>query len=191
MSKKQPKFNPTRHPRDPFYDKTRIRIVERYKTSGLSGDEWRFSFVVEIFRKGTLVASKTVNDMEYAAVMLAAAVHMDLDELGHDGWDVLEWEQIPNAGICCQPGCSKKATRKYVMKELFDRSCSFNKPNKPLLERIYGREFCDAHGERGDCGLDDANRNYICIEGKDWNDAPIDPAKVRESVFGGVEVEIE
>lgn len=54
------KFRSTRHPDDPFIDSVRIQIVERYKTSGISGDEWRFSYVVEMIRKGACVASKAV-----------------------------------------------------------------------------------------------------------------------------------
>ena len=32
-----------RHPDDEWYDEVRIVTVPRYKTSGLSGDEWRFT----------------------------------------------------------------------------------------------------------------------------------------------------
>ena len=80
------------------------------------------------------------------------------------------------------------ATRTYVMKKLYDRSCSFSKENGSEYEsqRLEAREFCDDHGQRGDCGLDDANANYVCVRGKDWNGAEVDPEKVSESVFGGV-----
>ncbi len=170
-----------RHPEDLFWDGGRIRVVERYKTSGLSGDEWRFSYNVELLRKDVVVARTTVGSLEYAAATLASAIQLCLAELEQDSrWEVMPWETVPNEEVCCQPGCSNLSTRTYVMKKLFDRSCMFEKLN----DANYAREFCDEHGQRGDCGLDDANANYVCVKGKDWDDALVDPDKVSESVFG-------
>lgn len=181
------KARPTRHPRDPFIDGAHIQIMERYKTSGLSGDEWRFSYKVILLRKGMMVASTTVNSMEYATALLACAVQLGWPELDSDPqWQTIPWEDVPDAGICCQPGCLNKSTRTYVMKKLYDRQCAFEKPNESMSGWIEAREFCDDHGRRGDGGLDDADHNYVCVRGKDWDDAPVDPDKVRESVFGGM-----
>ncbi len=177
------------HPKDPFVDDGQIKIVERYKTSGLSGDEWRFSVRIELLRKGKVVAYRDVNGMDFAAIEMARALNIGVGELEmEDYWNVVSRDEMPGDGFCCQPGCPNTATRTYVMKKLYDRSCSFKKDNGSSYEGapLECREFCDDHGQRGDCGLDDANANYVCVKGKDWNDAPVDPKKVSESVFGGV-----
>lgn len=173
---------PTRHPDDPYVDETRIRIEDRYKTSSLSGDEWRFRYLIELVRKGTVVAYRHAGSMQFAVIEQARAVHLGLGELD-ESWTVLPWKDHPNGGICCQPGCPNEATSTYVMKKKYDASCSFDCPNEGILGEIAAREFCDEHRQRGESGLDDGNGNYVCVKGKDWNDAPVDPAKVSEALL--------
>ena len=36
------------HPKAQRFDRVEARVVERWKESELSGDEWRFSFVVDL-----------------------------------------------------------------------------------------------------------------------------------------------
>lgn len=126
-----------RHPEDNFYDDVRVRIVDRYKTSGLSGDEWRYSYLIELSRKGVVIAKRTVNDFEYACALVASVVHLGFVELeSDDSWETLPWEQVPNKGICCHPGCSEPATNLYVRRcdENIDAHRSLSPPGWTLLD---------------------------------------------------------
>lgn len=154
------RFHVVRHPDDSFYDDVQITVVERYKTSGLSGDEWRFSYLIELRRKGVTVAKRPVGSMAYAVVAAAAAVQVGFAELEMDPmWETVPWSQVPNEGFCCQPGCKEKATSTYAMKKLFADGNTFEKPNgEDGVTSV--REFCRRHRRRGDCGLDDADSNY-------------------------------
>ena len=186
MAKRKEALHWIDHPDDVFYDEAKIVTVERYKTSGLSGDEWRFSYKVELYRKGQLVAWTQVGSFEYAALQLLRATMLALVELeGDEHWETIDHRELRREGFCCQPGCSNRSVGKYVLKKLFDKQCRFEGPNDYGGGKAY-REFCEEHLERGDCGLDDANENYICIEGKDWTGAMVDPTKIRESIFGGM-----
>ncbi len=178
------KLQRRRHPDDKYTDEARIRVVERYKTSDLSGDEWRFSYVVELSRKGVVYAKAVCgNTPEYAAVLLSQGLILGLAELETlDAWETLPFEKIPDEGYCCQPGCPEKSTRKYAMQKEWSDGCWFSKDLDVESSGVLYREFCDKHGQRGDCGLDDTNSNYTCIEGNDWNNAPADPSKISESI---------
>lgn len=185
---KEPKIWIERHPEDPFYDHVEVQLVDRYKTSGLSGDEWRYSYRVRLNRKGKTIAHTTVNGFEYAVSLAAAAVHLGFVELEMDAqWSTVPFTDIPGDGICCHPGCPLPATSTYVLKDVYDSSRCFSKPNGGDYEgqAKHARQFCDRHRRRGDCSRDDADHNYIPVVGKGPEDADVDPEKVSESVFGG------
>lgn len=156
-----------RHPDDHFFDHGEIVLVERYKESGLSGDEWRFSWIIKLFRKDRLLATKTCGGTYYqlAAIELARGIALGGEILMdlHKDWEVVQkWDPNQEEGICCQPGCIATATIKYRMKSRFDLSCFFSSPIDN--GEIYYREFCDRHKERGDGGLDDGMGNYEILE---------------------------
>jgi len=156
-------FSVALHPDDQFYDLMRVRIEPRFKQSGLSGSEWRFSYVAELLRKGRLVASSRWGSMEVAAVQLAAAAVSDLASLEvSDEWEVADESTWRTEGYCCQPGCRSRATRRYLLRRVYDASCSLSRPNTgdgaPLV-----REFCEAHSVRGTSGLDDGDSNYLLL----------------------------
>lgn len=135
------------------FDEVRLVTVPRYKTSGLSGDEWRISVIAEYYRKGRLITS------EFIAHKMETAVNF----LGYKY--VVASENHPGAyfggegDFCDQEGCSKIATWTAVKK--FDWSRDGHKSEKP--SKSY-RLFCDQHKIRGDCGLDDSDSNYEFIE---------------------------
>lgn len=151
----------TWHPDDKHVDEARLKVLERYKTSGLSGDEWRFNYAIELVYKGEVFAHCGVGgDPVYAAIELARAVSIGWGELEMDQrWEV----KIPrNLGeVCCQPGCAEKATRFYRMREKYSRGCWFKAPNDGYSPDH--RAFCSRHARRGDCGLDDADANYVDV----------------------------
>jgi hypothetical protein len=156
-------------------------VLGRYKTSNLSGDEWRFSYRIDDQeRQGGRAPKRRKHEVRRGRVSRCTwASVVDMDQ----AWTILPWKDHPGDGICCQPGCANKAKSTYVMKKRYDRSCVFEMPNEGLCGQIDAREFCNEHRQRGDCGLDDANANYVCVKGKDWNGAPVDPAKVSESLL--------
>lgn len=156
------------HPREhQYFDSGTIRIVERYKTSGLSGDEWRFSCVVELSRKGKVVATRAVGeDLIVAATQLQWGLHLGPGELESEpGWEVVPADRghYADDGQCCQPGCPNAGVHVYVLKEVqLSLSDSRMVPNVPQYKggQIHARRFCDRHKRRGDCALDDSDGNY-------------------------------
>jgi hypothetical protein len=138
------------------FDKIELEVVPRYKTSGLSGDEWRTGVAIRFFHKGHLVHEDFRTRMEYAIMMLG------------DIW-VKAQEPIPEKVIrvelehCDQPGCKNLWIGKRFLKRIAAREGWLDPENTSFR---YFRRFCDKHLKRGDCGLEDADRNYE-LEGGD------------------------
>lgn len=152
------------HPRAQYFDRASIRVVERYKTSAASGDEWRFSVVVELFRKGTLVAEKPVGgDMLAAAIEMARGLSMGPQQIEDDPhWIThVAGPHFVYDEHCCQWGCPDGGTDTYVLKKRWSERCKMSEPN---TGRVHARKFCHTHRIRGDCGLDDADENYIRVD---------------------------
>lgn len=130
------------------FDEIRLITKPRWKTSGLSGNEWRIAIFYQFFRKGKLICE---------------------DFCGHkmeDAVNYLPWKYVCEGdngkmyfagedNICDQEGCSKKATVVYQLKKNFCREGHESIPSIPTI-----RLFCDEHSKRGDCGLEDADANY-------------------------------
>jgi hypothetical protein len=155
------------------FDEVRITTVPRYKTSGLSGDEWRISAKISFYRKSHVVHEKIVSTVEHACGFLMAEFYNACDA-GH-GYYAGEEE------LCDQEGCSERATVTYRVKKEFSRS----RPHEWNVEydEIVIRKFCQRHSKRGDCAFDDADANYELISGQQKEPVQND---VSESIFGGV-----
>lgn len=139
------------------FDEVRIITVPRYKTSGLSGDEWRISATIQFYRKGSMVhESGSFRDVETALAFLPSEFHRVID----NGKALF----CGDGDLCDQEGCSDTATVVYRMKQQFCREGHASDPyefdKRPLV-----RKFCERHSRRGDCGLDDADRNYELLSG--------------------------
>ena len=141
------------------FDEIRITTVPRYKTSGLSGDEWRISAKIEFFRKGNMVHEFSCRNVETACGFLMAEYYRAMD----DGKAFFAGEN----DYCDQEGCSDKATVTYRVKKEFSRD-NPHEWNKPIAG-ITVRKFCARHSRRGDCAFDDADENYELIEGQDYS----------------------
>jgi len=129
------------------FDRIEIETVPRYKTSGMSGDEWRISATTKFYRKGKLIHEEYSSNVMNAAYLVGARHMIACDNaLGYFGG-------IDD--LCDQEGCSSKATWKH--KKKFDWCREGHKSQEP--SNAY-RLFCDDHERRGDCGLDDADSNY-------------------------------
>lgn len=135
------------------FDRVEISTVPRYKTSGLSGDEWRISASIKFYRKGVLVH-------ELATRNVASACH-------HLGWhhdhavDEGKGYFAGEATTCDQEGCAEPATVWYRKTADYCREGHKAEPHWPTY-----RQFCERHKTRGDCALDDADRNYTLMAGK-------------------------
>jgi hypothetical protein len=165
-----------RLPGDEWHDEIHITTVPRFKTSGLSGDEWRTSAHLEIRRKGILVFER-----DYHTIRDAAA---------HLPWVLMTYaEEGVNPklteGTCMQPGCNAPATTRY--RKLLDGcgQCGSERDATKFGTEKH-REFCARHARRGNSNLDDMDERYETISG----DGPSGPGKrpVDESpsVLGGI-----
>ena len=68
--------------------------------------------------------------------------------------------------LCFQVGCAEKATTTFRMKHLYSREGDKKPAHFPGREwERYAIRFCQRHVRRGDCGLEDADRNYELVEG--------------------------
>jgi len=135
------------------FDEIRIRIVPRYKTSGMSGDEWRHHAQVDFMFKGTVVAEDAAHDIDAAVQMLGGMMIKACDNGIPDG--VLTLEKTK----CDQPSCANDAVVRYVLKRLTSERGQYLHPDEGMYFRHY-RKFCAVHARRGDCGREDADANY-------------------------------
>ena len=134
------------------FDEVRIVTVPRYKTSRLSGDEWRISASIQLYRKGKLIHERGVRNVEMGCVFAAATYY----EAKDNGLAYFAGDGI----ICDQEGCSAGATVRYRLIHQYCREGHKSDPSLPTY-----RHFCDRHKQRGDCGLDDADSNYESTSG--------------------------
>lgn len=139
------------------FDSVDVRTVERWKESELSGDEWRYSYVAYFFSHGVLVAETRGRSIE--DVLKVASVDYNRVTNGTDGGYYGDL-----ANLCCQPGC------KNVWVHLLHPLKRYTKQGQELM-RLYSekdvRGFCEKHKHRGDCGLDDADVNYVGVAYRD------------------------
>lgn len=157
------------------FDRIELVVTPRYKTSGLSGDEWRTGVVVKFHFKGEVVHETFFTSMRYAVMLLGAE------------WTKAQ-EPIPMAVIklekakCDQPGCHRDAVARFKLKRLTSDCGEYLDPADQHLE--YYRKFCKRHLRRGDCGREDADDNYEPLDGI----GPEQSSNLEESpaAFGGI-----
>lgn len=155
------------------FDSIELAVVPRYKTSGLSGDEWRQHVAVRFYFKGELVHEAGFNSMRGAILML-----------GHT-W-VTAQEPIPERVIelerhtCDQPSCPNTAEGRFLLKRETAEDGQYL--NETHLARY--RKFCKRHLKRGDCSREDADDNYTPLDAA----GPDQSINLEESpaAFGGI-----
>lgn len=143
------------HADDEYFDEVVIRTVPRYKTSGLSGDEWRVSAVIELKRKGMVLFDRGFGTLAAATAFLPG-IFISAREVPID---VMHEERA--RPLCMQPGCAERAVTVYRKKVVYDRS---GHSHEPMTGGEYLR-FCRRHARRGDCGLEDSDANYEVVSG--------------------------
>lgn len=130
------------------FDEVRILTVPRFKTSGLSGDEWRISAVIQLLRKGVIRHEARLHKMEDAIAFLCGEWHAAIS----DGKGYFAGED----DFCDQEGCAQVATVTYRVKREYWREHP-HEYSIDLSDKPEYRRFCAAHSKRGDCGFDDAD----------------------------------
>jgi len=175
-----------RHREDEGYDSVTLEIVERYKTSGMSGDEWRFSTVVKVWWKGLLIGKRSYWKMENAVRYIDSWMTIDQELMLDDTDRKIRWPtEEDRAKYCFQPGCRELAVSTYRIKT------EYGPQGEDLAERDFDlgpkvRRFCKKHLRRGDCDKEDCDDNYEVLEGPGPGEADFRDANITESGFGGV-----
>lgn len=152
----QQRFMHVDHPDDERFDRVTIDIQPRWKESELSGDEWRFGYILQFWRKGEIIITKSYGSLEWALDFASTATISD--NVG-EAFDREAWDRTKDK--CDQPGCDIVAT------VFFERLKPFTKQGQELVKDpgvTEFRQFCDIHTHRGDCSMDDADHNYSPID---------------------------
>lgn len=152
----------TRHKDDEIIDEITLKTVPRYKTSGLSGDEWRISAVVELKRKGEVMYSRAYTSMDVAVSHLPWLMKTWIGDLDIDGNRIWHAKIRKDEETCHQPSCAEPSTVIVKLKRQYSREGYWQDLSNHYCE--VRRGFCDLHSTRGDGGLEDADRNYEVIK---------------------------
>lgn len=148
---------------DSFFDEVRLFTRPRYKTSGLSGDEWRVSGEIELKHKGEVVFTDHFHDVATAAIFLAGILITARENLPPE----MRAEVEARFG-CMQPGCAEQATAIFQLKQRFCQWGHVEDMHAPTYRR-----FCQRHTTRGDSSLEDCDDNYELVWG--WGRADVAP----------------
>lgn len=155
-------FSYKRHADDHYVDGVSIRLVPWYKTSGLSGDGWRVSAVLNFTRKGHVVYTHGFRNIEDACA--GAAWFLKIYDEREDFTRVPDaFTRVPDAlndSLCFQPGCWENARVIFRIKQEYTEREGVKKSSSWPEHRA----FCALHVTRGDCGLEDADSNYEEVE---------------------------
>lgn len=143
-----------RHPDSGWYDRVEVEVVPRYKTSGMSGDEWRTSVRLRWYFKGLLVGEERFGrDIKEALSYIPHVIAVAGDSGASNEW--LKHE----AQKCDQPGCSEDAVEKFKLRRHTSERGEFLDEGENQDRASY-RKFCEKHRTRGDCSREDADSNY-------------------------------
>jgi hypothetical protein len=130
------------------FDEIRIITVPRFKESELSGDEWRIHAEAQFYRKGRLIFTEGARSVESVCHFLSWWYARAIG----DGKAYFAGDGV----TCDQEGCHEPATVRYRRLASYCREGHKTDVSSVALYR----HFCEAHKERGDCALDDADANY-------------------------------
>lgn len=146
------------HPEDERFDEIHIECIERWKESEMSGDEWRFSYLATVKRKGEEIIHVSASTLDWLLKGLQWRIMVAGKE---NQFDTEAWNRTLDK--CDQPGCSNVATIFYKRLKRFTNRGDALAPSSYYDGNEY-RQFCNRHQVRGDCDLDDADHNYISID---------------------------
>lgn len=164
--------------KDEFVDEIRITTEPRFKTSDLSGDEWRTSTKVVALRKGRPVGERTWGRLTDALARVKAWVEDDL-------LCPIDNPDLTN-DLCFQPGCPEPWTVEYRMTKRGCSSCGSVKDEDAEFYD-YRRRFCQRHARRGDSNLGDMDDFYGPVDGgQPPAEQVVRPEDESPAAFGGI-----
>lgn len=143
--------NKATRPDNQRWDKVEIATVPRWKESELSGDEYRISAEARLFYKGHLLRTFGFSNVTDAIRYLDGAIIYGQDE---------KWDFIDDSYLCDQESCTSIADVKYKRLDAW----TSHGDKETLYDFNLYRVFCNRHKTRGDCALDDADRNYEQVD---------------------------
>jgi len=138
--------NKATRPDSQRWDEVKIMTIPRWKESEMSGDEYRISASADLFYKGHRIGSFGFSSVNDAIRYLDGAIIYK-----NDGWDFID-----DSYLCDQESCSNIADVKYKRLDAW----TSRGDKETLYDWNLYRVFCGSHKTRGDCALDDADRNY-------------------------------
>ena len=146
-----------------------ISRVPRWKESELSGDEWRYTnqatIAVKDWTHGGLDTAVTYGrDFADLALKTAAALN-ELVSYGNQKAAPYSVKELSELRVCFQPGCVNTPTHIYriIQEWTWHPNQGFRMERASRRggeEPTVVRAFCPEHSHRGDCDLEDADRNY-------------------------------
>lgn len=179
MNSKNSSLFHKRLPEFEVFDEISLRVVPRYKTSELSGDEWRSSVHIQLFFKKHVVYEERVKDMQTATLLLGRIILIDAMDGGAIPNRVLSAEKV----CCDQPSCHKPAVSTYQLKQEFSERGE--KLDTSDISCTHFRRFCTQHLRRGDANREDCDGNYEVIEGPGPSESKMPGDDKSPVQFGG------
>jgi len=161
------------------FDRITFEVVPRYKTSGLSGDEWRQHVEITFWHKGEAIVTAGARDMQ-SALLLAGAKY--LENQGPIPNEVIKLDET----LCDQPSCVRTAEGRFRIKEEFSERGFKLHADESRYHDSY-RQFCKKHVRRGDCSREDSDDNYEALDAA----TPGDSTNVEESPAGVAAVSVD
>lgn len=166
------------HRNDEHHDSVTMEQTERFKTSDISGDEWRFLTTVKLQWKGRVLAETTFGNMDNALRGVDAWV-TSLYDWGREGGP-LELDRELRVKLCFQPKCPNDAVSTFRLKEVWNRQGCCRTDDNDWSSPQYVR-YCNRHVARGDSGRTDSDGNMVLVDGpglttEDTTDKPISEA---------------
>jgi hypothetical protein len=157
------------------FDRITMDVVPRYKTSGLSGDEWRTGVVTKFWFKGEVVHEDFRTSLE-AAIRYLPFVYDEQTCPINERVIALDEER------CDQPGCAEVWVARYLLKRRTASDGSYLADDESATPRF--RKFCRKHLRRGDCSREDSDDNLIPLDALGPEDAGLTIES--PAAFGGV-----
>ena len=142
------------------FDEIRMYVVPRYKTSGMSGDEWRQHVQVDFFFKGVKTFEFGCRDMS-AATMLVGARMIEAGDHGISDKAIA----LEASGVCDQPSCREQSVGRLLIGKRFVRGQPLDPSDYSGRQNVAYRQFCAKHIRRGDCDREDCDDNYTRMDG--------------------------
>ena len=150
-----------------LHDEVRIVTLPRFKSSAVSGSEWRIRARVELLYKGVVQYTSECASVDEALrdmpliVDRACTSYMTPTSRFHGNHDHVD-DGEPR---CDQEGCAALATCAYRVLHTPCKACGAHDTDSLHLMGPRMRYFCARHSYRGEGYLDDTQSNYELVAG--------------------------